>query len=161
VYSHFGYNLKATDMQAAIGVAQLKKLDNFTAARRHNFARLRTSLTPVADRLILPEPCPKAVPSWFGFLLTCREGISRKQLVLQLEQKGIQTRMLFAGNMLRQPCFDSMRSAEMGYRVVGGLANTDRVMNDTFWVGVYPGMSDDMIDYMAENIVNCLCDTST
>ena len=151
VYSHLGYNLKATDMQAAIGCAQLEKMHGFVARRRHNFERLKQALLPLADRFILPEACPDSAPSWFGFALTCREGISRERTVRYLEERGIQTRMLFAGNLIKHPCFDRMR-ASGGYRVVGDLANTDRIMKDTFWVGVYPGMTDEMLDYMAQCI---------
>lgn len=152
VYSHFGYNLKVTDMQAAIGCAQLDKLPGFAERRRHNFARLRAALEPVSDKLILPEPCENANPDWFGFLITCKEGVDRNQVVQELEKHNIQTRMLFAGNLVNHPCFDEMRKSGEGYRVVGTLENTDRVMNDTFWVGVYPGMTDEMVDYMAEVI---------
>lgn len=152
VYSHFGYNLKVTDMQAAIGCAQLDKLPGFAERRRHNFARLRAALEPVSDKLILPEACENANPDWFGFLITCKEGVDRNQVVQELEKHNIQTRMLFAGNLVKHPCFDEMRKSGEGYRVVGTLENTDRVMNDTFWVGVYPGMTDEMIDYMAEVI---------
>lgn len=152
VYSHFGYNLKVTDMQAAIGCAQLDKLPGFAERRRHNFARLRKALEPVSDKLILPEPCENANPDWFGFLITCKEGVDRNQVVQELEKCNIQTRMLFAGNLVKHPCFDEMRKSGEGYRVVGTLENTDRVMNDTFWVGVYPGMTDEMVDYMAEVI---------
>jgi CDP-6-deoxy-D-xylo-4-hexulose-3-dehydrase len=154
VYSHFGYNLKATDMQAAIGVAQLDKLERFGAARRRNFARLRAALLPLEDRLILPEACPGSDPSWFGFPITCRSGLERGRIVRELERNGIQTRMLFAGNLLRQPCFDRMRETGEGYRVPAELINTDRVMSDTFWIGVYPGMTDAMLDYMAERILD-------
>ena len=156
VYSHFGYNLKATDMQAAVGCAQLQKLPSFVARRRENFARLRAALLPVADKLILPEACPNATPSWFGFLLTCRKGVSREAVLAHLEAKGIQTRMLFSGNLIKHPCFDGMRRAGSGYRVVGDLALTDTVMENTFWVGVYPGMTDDMIDYMANAIIEAV-----
>ena len=152
VYSHFGYNLKVTDMQAAIGCAQLQKLSSFVARRRENFSRLREALLPVADKLILPEACPGSSPSWFGFLLTCCEGVSREVVLAHLEGKGIQTRMLFSGNLICHPCFDGMRESGNGYRVVGDLAITNTVMARTFWVGVYPGMSDDMIDYMADSI---------
>lgn len=152
VYSHFGYNLKATDMQAAIGCAQLRKFPEFVKRRKHNFSRLKQQLEDCSDKLILPEACEASEPSWFGFLLTCREGIERRDVVAYIEAHGIQTRMLFAGNLLRHPCFDQMRAAHTGYRVVGELENTDRIMRDTFWVGVYPGMTDDMIDYMAEVI---------
>jgi len=156
VYSHFGYNLKATDMQAAIGVEQIKKLPSFVERRRHNFDRLKTQLEPVKDRFILPEPAENAAPSWFGFLLTCKEGVDRKTVVPFIEQKGIQTRMLFAGNLIKHPCFDEMRKTGEGYRMVGTLKNTDRIMNDTFWVGVYPGMTDEMIDYMAKVIIEAV-----
>lgn len=152
VYSHFGLNLNITDMQAAVGCAQLKKFPEFVERRRHNFAVLSTELQNVQDKLILPEPCPKSNPSWFGFMLTCRRGISRDSVVRYLEEHGIQTRMLFAGNLIKHPCFDEMRSSGTGYRVVGELANTDRIMNDTFWVGVYPGMTDEKLMYMAKII---------
>lgn len=152
VYSHFGYNLKATDLQAAIGCAQLDKMPSFVERRQHNFSRLKQALMPVAEQLILPEPCEHARPSWFGFLITCKEGIDRNQMVSHLELNGVQTRMLFAGNLLKHPCFDEMRETGEGYRVVGTLECTDRIMRDTFWVGVYPGMTDEMIDYMAQVI---------
>ncbi|GFI21971.1 GDP-4-keto-6-deoxy-D-mannose 3-dehydratase [Lachnospiraceae bacterium] len=152
VYSHFGYNLKATDMQAAIGCAQIKKFPDFVEKRRHNFERLRAGLAGCEDKLILPEACKNSNPSWFGFLITCKEGINRNDLVSYIESQGIQTRMLFAGNLTKHPCFDQMRATGDGYRIVGKLDNTDRIMKDTFWVGVYPGMTDEMIDYMAEII---------
>lgn len=152
VYSHFGYNLKATDLQAAVGCAQLDKLPAFAQRRRYNFDRLKQALQEVSDCLILPEPCEHAKPDWFGFLITCREGVDRNYIIQKLEQHNIQTRMLFAGNLLKHPCFDEMRKKGEGYRVVGTLENTDRVMKDTFWVGVYPGMTDEMIDYMAKVI---------
>ncbi len=152
VYSHFGYNLKATDMQAAVGVAQLKKFPSFVEKRRHNFDRLKAALQDVSDKLILPEACAHSRPSWFGFLLTCKEGVDRNQVVQYVESKGVQTRMLFAGNLTKHPCFDEMRKTGRGYRIVGDLKETDRIMNDTFWVGVYPGMTDEMIDYMAKTI---------
>ena len=152
VYSHFGYNLKATDMQAAIGCAQLDKFPSFVERRRHNFDRLHKALEGLEDKLILPEAAPNSRPSWFGFLITCKEGVDRNQVVQYVESKGVQTRMLFAGNLTKHPCFDQMRAAGEGYRVVGGLENTDRIMKDTFWVGVYPGMNDEMIDYMAKVI---------
>ena len=156
VYSHFGYNLKATDMQAAVGCAQLQKFPRFVERRRHNFARLKAALLPVADKLILPEACPGSNPSWFGFLMTCREGVEREKVVAYIEKHGIQTRMLFSGNMVKHPCFDEMRKKGEGYRVVGDLAVTDTVMTRTFWVGVYPGMNDDMIDYMAKVITEAV-----
>ena len=156
VYSHFGYNLKATDMQAAIGVAQIEKLPSFVKRRRHNFNRLRAALSQVQDKFILPEPCPNSEPSWFGFLLTCQNNVSRTKVVNYIESKGIQTRMLFAGNLIRQPCFDSIRGLNNEYKIVGDLVNTDRIMNDTFWVGVYPGMTDKMIDFMAKTIIEAV-----
>jgi len=156
VYSHFGYNLKVTDMQAAVGVAQLKKFPSFVARRIHNFNRLKAALHPVSSKLILPESCPNSSPSWFGFLITCKDGINRNKVVQYLESKGVQTRMLFAGNLIKHPCFDSMRASGQGYRVIGELANTNRIMNDTFWVGVYPGMTDEMIDYMAATIIEAV-----
>ena len=160
VYSHFGYNLKATDMQAAIGCAQLEKLPEFTARRRNHFNRLEKALisapVSVQERLILPKATEHSRPSWFGFPLTCQEGVSRKAVVSHLETMGIQTRMLFAGNLIRHPCFDQMRAERFGYRVSGSLLNTEKVMQDTFWVGVYPGMTDEMVDKMAEAIVEAV-----
>lgn len=157
VYSHFGYNLKVTDMQAAIGCAQLEKLPSFIEARKRNWQLLRDGLAEVEDRFLLPEATAGSDPSWFGFLLTVRQGsgLSRDRVVGQLESKGIQTRMLFAGNLIKHPCFDEMRSSGKGYRVVGDLANTDRIMHDTFWVGVYPGMSDTMIEQIIYYIKGC------
>lgn len=152
VYSHFGYNLKATDMQAAIGCAQLEKFPTFVEKRRHNFDRLKAGLKDVEDKLILPEPCEHSTPSWFGFLITCREGVDRSKVVPYIEEHGVQTRMLFAGNLIKHPCFDDMRKSGEGFRVVGELTNTDRILNDTFWVGVYPGMTDEKIDYMIKTI---------
>lgn len=146
VYSHFGYNLKATDMQAAIGCAQLEKLPDFVEKRKKNFARLYEGLKDLQDRLILPQPCPDSDPSWFGFLMTCREGGDRNRIVQEIEKKGIQTRMLFAGNLLKHPCFDEMRAGHTGYRVIGELNNTDRIMKDSFWIGVYPGMTVEMLE---------------
>lgn len=149
VYSHFGYNLKATDMQAAIGCAQIEKFPSFVERRRYNFDRLHKALEETQDKLILPVACENSKPSWFGFLITCKEGVDRNKIVKYVEDHGIQTRMLFAGNLIKHPCFDQMRESQKGYRVVGELTNTDRIMRDTFWVGVYPGMTDEMIDYMA------------
>ena len=156
VYSHFGYNLKATDMQAAIGCAQLKKFPSFVERRRNNFERLTIALSETRDKLILPIACPNSTPSWFGFLITCKEGVDRNKVVHYIEQHGVQTRMLFAGNLIKHPCFDQMRASETGYRVVGTLDNTDRIMKDSFWVGVYPGMTDEMIDYMADTIKDAI-----
>lgn len=150
VYSHFGYNLKATDLQAAIGCAQLKKLPEFTARRRENFRRLKEQLEGLEDLLILPEACPDAKPSWFGFLITCKNGVDKNQVVSYLEGHGVQTRMLFSGNLTKQPCFDEMRQQQTGYRICGTLQVTDFIMENSFWIGVYPGMTDAMIDYMAE-----------
>lgn len=151
VYSHFGYNLKVTDMQAAIGCEQLKKFPSFVERRKHNWARLHDALEGAQDKLILPQPAPNSDPSWFGFLMTVQEGVDREKVVRYVEGKGVQTRMLFSGNLIKHPCFDQIRGTD-AYRVVGELANTDRIMRDTFWVGVYPGMSDEMIDYMAQVI---------
>lgn len=152
VYSHFGYNLKVTDMQAAVGVAQLKKIPSFVEKRRYNFNRLYEGLSCLRDKLILPQPCPNSTPSWFGFLITCKDGVDRNKLVTYIEKNGIQTRTLFAGNLIKHPCFDEMRKTKQGYRVVGNLENTDRIMKDTFWIGVYPGMTDEKIDYMVKVI---------
>jgi len=154
VYSHFGYNLKVTDMQAAIGCAQLEKLPSFIEARKRNWQLLRDGLETVKDRFVLPEATKNSDPSWFGFLLTTREGsgLSRDRVVNHLESKGIQTRMLFAGNLIKHPCFDEMRKTGTGFRVIGELDSTNRIMNDTLWVGVYPGMTEDMISYMLETI---------
>lgn len=153
VYSHFGYNLKATDMQAAVGCAQLSKIASFVDKRRENFKYLKSRLECVADKLILPEACENSNPSWFGFLLTCREGVSREKIVNYVESKGIQTRMLFAGNLTKHPCFDRMRETGEGYRIVGTLKNTDMIMERTFWVGVFPGMTNKMLDTIADAIV--------
>lgn len=156
VYSHLGYNLKATDMQAAIGCAQLKKLPRFVERRRHNFEHLRDRLSSVSHSLILPTACEDSDPSWFGFLITCAEGVDRDSIVAFLEARGIQTRMLFAGNLTRHPCFDELRESGEGYRIVGDLCNTDRIMRDTFWLGVYPDMTDRMLDYMSDSVIAAL-----
>lgn len=152
VYSHLGYNLKVTDMQAAIGCAQLEKLEGFIEKRRHNWQFLRDALAGEEDHLVLPYQEEEAWPSWFGFLLTVREGISREKVVEHLEKKGVQTRMLFSGNLLLHPCFDQLRKSGAGYRIAGELANTNRIVNDTFWLGVYPGMTEEMLDYMAKAV---------
>ena len=156
-YNHFGYNLKVTDMQAAIGCEQLKKIPEFIKKRQHNWARLREGLAPVADKIILPEAAENSEPSWFGFLITLRPniGVKRNDVVKYLEQRNIQTRLLFSGNLIRHPCFDQIRGTA-AYRVVGSLQISDYIMNNTFWVGVYPGMTDEMIDYMAANIVEAI-----
>lgn len=156
VYSHFGYNLKATDMQAAVGCAQIVKFPSFVERRRHNFDRLWEALKGTEDKYILPVPCENSKPSWFGFMITCKDGVDRRKVVEYIESHGVQTRMLFAGNLTKHPCFDEMRASGEGFRVVGDLSNTDRIMNDTFWVGVYPGMTDEMIDYMAKTIREAL-----
>lgn len=154
-YSHFGYNLKATDMQAAIGCAQLKKLESFTKKRRENFEYLKAKLESTQDKLLLPQATENSNPSWFGFLMLCKDGVSRNDLVLALEKSGIQTRALFAGNIIKHPCFDSIRNSD-AYRVVGKLINTDKMMNNAFWVGVYPGMSSAMLDKIAKVIIENL-----
>ena len=157
VYSHFGYNLKVTDMQAAVGCEQLKKFPSFIERRRHNWQRLHDALLPVQDKIILPEPCENSVPSWFGFLISVKpeSGVSRYDVTRFVEDHGVQTRLLFSGNLIKHPCFDQIRGTD-AYRVVGDLTSTDYVMNNTFWVGVYPGMTDEMIDYMAKTIIESL-----
>ncbi len=158
VYSHFGYNLKITDMQAAIGCAQLEKLPGFIKTRKKNWKMLRDGLADLSEKFIMPEPTKNADPSWFGFLLTVKEnaGFTRDEIVIHLEKKEIQTRMLFAGNLLKHPCFDEMRKNGEGYRVVGMLNNTDMIMNQSFWVGVYPGMTEEMILFTMNSIKELL-----
>jgi CDP-4-dehydro-6-deoxyglucose reductase, E1 len=148
-YSHIGYNLKMTDMQAAVGVAQLGKLDGFIARRRANFARLREGLRELEDILILPEATAGAEPSWFGFPIAVREGaaVTRNQVIAHLEQRKVATRLLFAGNLVRQPAY-----REAPHRIAAPLVNSDFVMNQVFWIGVYPGLSDAMIDYVVETM---------
>ncbi|MBQ8679077.1 MAG: lipopolysaccharide biosynthesis protein RfbH [Treponema sp.] len=150
-YSHFGYNLKATDMQAAIGCAQLEKFPSFVERRKYNWKRIYDGLKSVQDKLILPEPVENSSPSWFGFCITCKDGVNRNELVKKIEAQNIQTRALFAGNLTRHPCFDQIRGTD-AYRVIGDLSETDRIMNNTFWIGVYPGMTDAMLDKMIEVI---------
>ena len=156
VYSHFGYNLKVTDLQAAIGCAQLEKLSAFVERRRYNWQRLYDGLKDLSDKLILPLPCPNSKPSWFGFMLTCNSNENdpkmRNKLTRFIEDSNVQTRTLFAGNIIKHPCFDEMRKNKTGYRIIGTLDNTDRVLNNSFWVGVYPGMTDEMLDRMIEVI---------
>lgn len=154
VYSHLGYNLKVTDMQAAIGCAQLEKLSSIIDSRKKNWQKLRDGLEDLSEVLILPEANRNSEPSWFGFLLTVKEkaNFTRTEIVQFLEKNRIQTRMLFAGNLLKHPCFDEMRSSQTGYRIVGKLTNTDIIMNSTFWLGVYPGMTEVMLDFMLEKI---------
>ncbi len=156
VYSHFGYNLKATDMQAAIGCAQIKKLAGFTEKRRKNFDILYSALKDCGEYLVLPEATENSIPSWFGFAITCKEGVERSRIVRHLEKEGIQTRMLFAGNLVKHPCFDVMREKDAGYRIAGSLENTDRIMDNTFWIGVFPGMTGDMLMKVTEEIKACL-----
>ena len=157
VYSHFGFNLKATEMQAAIGCAQLEKFPSFAERRRYNFKRLYESLKAAEDKLILPQTEEGSDPSWFGFIVTCREGVSKNKVVQYCEAHGVQTRMLFSGNIVRQPVFDDIRGTDK-YRVVCDLAVTDRVMANSFWVGLYPGMTDAKLDYMAKIIKEALKD---
>ena len=151
VYSHFGYNLKITEMQAAIGCAQLDKLPSFTAIRRANFAYLREQLTDMQGYLILPEAEQNSNPSWFGFIITVKDGVERRALVQHIENHNVQTRALFAGNIIKHPCMDEFRGSDC-YRVVGSLENTDTVLERTFWVGVYPGMTKEKLDYMIKVI---------
>ena len=157
VYSHFGYNLKVTDMQAAVGCEQLKKFPEFVKRRKHNWSRLKNALIPAEDKLILPVPAENSDPSWFGFLITIKEdsGLDREKVVRYIESKNVQTRMLFSGNLIKHPCFDSIRGTD-AYRVAGELTATDKIMKNTFWVGVYPGMTDEMIDYMAKTIIEAV-----
>lgn len=153
VYSHLGYNLKITDMQSSIGCAQLKKLPCFIKKRIQNWDLLRSKLSDLEDYFILPEAEENSIPSWFGFILTIKDNrIVRKDLLEYLESKGIQTRLLFAGNLIKQPCFDELRNNCSGYRVAGSLENTDIIMSNSFWLGVYPGITEEMIDYMCSEI---------
>lgn len=155
VYSHFGYNMKVTDMQAAIGCAQLEKLSAFIEARKNNWRMLRESLEDLSDKFILPEATPGSDPSWFGFLLTLREdcGFSRNDIVNYLEGKNIQTRNLFAGNLILHPCFEGLKEGA-DYRVPSELSNTNKIMRDSFWIGVYPGLTEMMTTYMIAEIKN-------
>lgn len=159
VYSHFGYNLKVTDMQAAVGCEQLKKLPGFVERRRQNWQRLSDILaaSSAAEKLILPEAAENSRPSWFGFTISINPdcGLRRDQVTRYIEDHNIQTRLLFSGNIIYHPCFDQMRDTD-SYRVVGSLKNTNFVMNNTFWIGVYPGMSDEMIDYMAQIVIEAV-----
>lgn len=154
VYSHFGYNLKVTDMQAAIGCEQIKKLTGFIERRRHNWDRLKAALDPVTDKLILPEPIENSEPSWFGFLITVKteSKLDRNIITRYVEKHNIQTRLLFSGNLINHPCFNQIRGTDR-YRVAGSLEQTNFIMNNSFWVGVYPGMTDEMLDYMAKVII--------
>lgn len=156
VYSHLGYNLKATDLQAAIGVAQLKKLPGFVNKRRENWEYLRARLEPLQKWLLLPEQRPDTNPSWFGFLLTVREEspVTRDEIVAHLESHNIQTRPLFAGNLTRHPCFEHLENGR-DYRVVGSLSVTDYIMGHSFWLGVYPGLSVEMLDEIVRKLFDC------
>lgn len=158
VYSHFGYNLKVTDMQAAIGCEQLKKLPSFIERRKYNWARMHKNLEKASDLITLPEKAENSDPSWFGFLITLNDdkNLDREKIVRYIEDKGVQTRMLFSGNLIKHPCFDEMRNTNTGYKVVGDLTNTDIIMNNTFWVGVYPGMTDEKIDYISKTIIEAV-----
>lgn len=157
VYSHLGYNLKVTDLQAAIGVEQLKKFPGFIERRIYNWERLYKALKPVEDKLILPEAAENSRPSWFGFLISVKPetGVKRNDVTKYIEDHNVQTRLLFSGNLIKHPCFDEIRGTD-AYRVAGPLDNTEFIMNNTFWVGVYPGMTDDMIDYMAKVIIDAV-----
>jgi CDP-6-deoxy-D-xylo-4-hexulose-3-dehydrase len=152
-YSHLGYNLKSGDIQAAIGLAQLDRLEHFVSTRKKNWAYLLNGLKDLEDLFILPKATEKSDPSWFGFAITVRKnaGKSRNEIVKELNERKIATRLLFGGNLLRQPAF-----ANTPRRVVGDLENTDRIMNDTFWIGVWPGLSLEMLDYMIESIHSIL-----
>ena len=152
-YSHFGYNLKVTDMQAAVGVEQLKKFPSFIERRKENWAFLREQLSSLSEDLILPEPAENADPSWFGFLISVKKDsrVKRNALTAYLEERNIQTRLLFSGNLIKHPCFNQIRNTD-AYRVVGDLTETDYIMEHTFWIGVYPGMTKEMLSYMAEQI---------
>ena len=152
VYSTFGYNLGITDMQAAVGCAQLEKLPKFTEKRKHNWQFLKEELECVSDRVILPEAEKDSDPSWFGFCMTLREGIDRTRVLDHLESHGVQTRLLFAGNLIKHPCFDGLRGNDSVYRTAGELKNTDIITERTFWIGVYPGMTEDRLTYMAEMV---------
>lgn len=153
VYSHFGYNIKVTDMQAAVGVEQLKKFPDFIKARKANWSYLKDNLKGLSDKLILPESEQDSDPSWFGFLISVKPetGLNRNAVTRFIEDHNIQTRLLFSGNITRHPCFDQIRNTD-AYRVVGSLDNSDFIVNNSFWVGVYPGMTKEKLDYMAEVI---------
>jgi len=157
-YSHLGYNLKVTDLQAAVGVEQLKKFPSFIEKRKHNWTRLRRELEDIQDRVILPEAAENSDPSWFGFLISIRPetGLDRNEITKYIESRNVQTRLLFSGNIVKQPCFDEIRDTD-AYRVSGSLDNSDFVSRNSFWVGVYPGMTDRMIDYMAQVIKEATC----
>ena len=150
VYSHFGYNLKATDLQAAIGCAQVEKLPGFIMERQNNWKYLRNSLEYLCDKLILPEATERSEPSWFGFAITAKNNNIRNRIMKHLESNRIQTRMLFAGNIIKQPCFNALRSSSKYYRIVRSLKNTNKIMNDTLWFGVYPGIRKMQMDWIMQ-----------
>ena len=158
-YSHFGYNLKVTDMQAAVGVEQLKKFPMFIERRKENWKYLHDALSvsAVSDRLILPERADNSEPSWFGFMLSVKPGgdKDRNYVTKYLEEHNVQTRLLFSGNLIKHPCFDFIRGTD-AYRVIGSLENTDYIMNNSFWIGVYPGMTRSKLDYMVQMIEEAL-----
>lgn len=153
VYSHLGYNLKVTDMQAAVGVEQLKKFPTFIEKRKANWKYLRENLADLSDKLILPEATENSEPSWFGFLISVKpeSGLSRNAVTKYIESKNVQTRLLFSGNLTLHPCFDSIRGTD-AYRVVGSLDNTNFIMENSFWIGVYPGMTEEKLAYMCKVI---------
>lgn len=156
VYSHLGYNLKATDLQASIGCAQMDKVENFSRSRQEHWNYLKEKLHDLQQYLILPEALEGSRPSWFGFLITVKEDapFTRDEIVDYLENSNIQTRNLFAGNLIKHPCFDEYRADRTAYRVAGSLTNTDIIMNSSFWIGVYPGMDEKKLDYMVDRIRN-------
>ncbi|SDW87595.1 CDP-6-deoxy-D-xylo-4-hexulose-3-dehydrase [Lachnospiraceae bacterium KHCPX20] len=157
VYSHFGYNLKVTDMQAAVGCSQLDKLERFINARRKNWRYLKEHLSHLEDKLILPEAVDNGNPSWFGFLITLRPNVEldRNSVTSYLEKHNIQTRLLFSGNIIKHPCFDPIRGTG-AYRIVGDLSNTDLIMENSFWIGVYPGMTEDKLNYMIDTLTKAV-----
>lgn len=153
VYSHLGYNLKVTDLQAAVGVEQLKKFPTFIEKRKANWKYLREALADLEDKLILPEPTENSEPSWFGFLISVRpeSGLKRNDVTRFIEEHNVQTRLLFSGNLILHPCFDQIRDTD-AYRVSGSLDETNFIMNNTFWIGVYPGMTEEKLAYMSKVI---------
>ena len=157
-YSEFGYNLKITDMQAAIGLAQLEKLPRFIEARKRNHRRIFDGLKHLEEKIVLPKAQKNSDPSWFGFLITLKEGntLTRTEIMRELEKKKIQSRLLFAGNFTRQPVFNEMRESNSSFRITDELTNTNKVMNDSFWIGVYPGMTDEKINYMVKQITELI-----
>jgi len=158
IYSHIGYNLKASDMQAALGASQIAKLSQFIARRKENFEYLRAALQPLEEYLMLPEATPGSDPSWFGFPIGVRETapFRRDDLIRALESKKIGTRLLFGGNLLRQPAYEGCE-----HRIIGQLPNTDFVMNSVFWVGVYPGLTQPMLDFVADSLFEFAAQTKS